>query len=143
MPQLHYPIRNFTVNSIPKCDRCKAQLTQLLNNEWICAVCGSLYDSICKNFIAAVDIVKYTEEIKHKADADQVKNPSHYCIAGYECSKVAEAIGLVENAYLFNIFKYIWRARHKGNEKQDLEKIIQYAKMRIAQLEKQNAIQES
>lgn len=110
-----------------------------------CCNCGRK----TKHYAGTLNMIGYCEKCKvytgidginysKTSPPDLVKNPSHYCVNGYECSIVAEAIGLVDNAYLFNIFKYIWRASRKGNEKQDLEKIIQYAKMRISQIESAN-----
>jgi hypothetical protein len=69
-----------------------------------------------------------------------VSHPKHY--GGeenpYEVVKVAEAWGLDEDAYLFNVIKYIGRnGKKEGNPPvQDLEKALWYLKRRITNLKK-------
>lgn len=61
-----------------------------------------------------------------------VNHPAHYGgDTTYETWKVAEAWGLDEDAYLFNVLKYISRAGKKGAKQEDLEKAEAYLKRRI------------
>ena len=68
---------------------------------------------------------------KHIVDKTElVEHPEHYGGESnpYEVVKVAEAWGLDEDAYLFNVIKYIGRNGKKdGNPPtQDLEKALWY-----------------
>lgn len=56
--------------------------------------------------------------------ADPVNHPAHYKVGGIETIDFIEAKKL--NYNLGNAVKYITRADHKGNRKQDLEKAIWY-----------------
>ena len=49
-----------------------------------------------------------------------VNNPDHYKVGGIETIDFIEAKGLSYN--LGNVVKYVTRAGHKGNRKEDLEK---------------------
>lgn len=60
---------------------------------------------------------------------DPVNHPSHYKVGGIETIDFIEAKGL--NYNLGNVVKYITRADHKGNRKQDLEKAMWYLKREI------------
>ena len=60
------------------------------------------------------------EELK----ADPVNHPAHYKVGGIETIDFIEAKRL--NYNMGNAVKYITRADHKGNRKQDLEKAIWY-----------------
>lgn len=68
-----------------------------------------------------------------------VNHPSHYGGKGnpYEVIKVCEAWGLDNDAYLFNVVKYIARAGKKGESKEleDLNKALFYLERRIKNLE--------
>ena len=71
---------------------------------------------------------------------EMVSHPKHY--GGeenpYEVVKVAEAWGLDEDAYLFNVLKYIGRNGKKDDNPpvQDLEKALWYLNRRINNLKK-------
>ena len=54
---------------------------------------------------------------------------SHYKVGGVETIDFIEAKGL--NYNLGNVVKYITRADHKGNRKQDLEKALWYLNREI------------
>ena len=56
--------------------------------------------------------------------ADPVNHPAHYKVGGIETIDFIEAKKLGYN--LGNVVKYITRADHKGNRKQDLEKALWY-----------------
>ena len=57
-------------------------------------------------------------------EADPVNHPPHYKTGGIETIDFIEAKKLGYN--LGNVVKYITRADHKGNRKQDLEKALWY-----------------
>jgi len=64
-----------------------------------------------------------------------VNHPSHYGgDVPHEVVKCLEAWGLENDALLWNAVKYIARAQHKGNAKQDLEKAAWYLARRISKL---------
>jgi hypothetical protein len=60
---------------------------------------------------------------------DPVNHPSHYKTGGVETIDFIEAKAL--NYNLGNVVKYITRADHKGNRKQDLEKAVWYLNREI------------
>ena len=64
--------------------------------------------------------------------ADPVNHPAHYKVGGMETIDFIEAKGL--SYHLGNAVKYISRADHKGDRKQDLEKAKWYIERAIAQL---------
>lgn len=68
---------------------------------------------------------------------EMVEHPAHYGGADdpYEVIKVCEAWGLDEDAYLFNVVKYVGRPG-KGNYLEDLKKARFYLNRRIAKMEK-------
>ena len=72
------------------------------------------------------------------ADNDLVNNPPHYTKGGIDFLDYAEAKGLTENAYLFNVVKYVTRAGKKlgVDPVQDLEKAEFYLKREIARRKK-------
>lgn len=61
--------------------------------------------------------------------ADPVNHPAHYKYGGIETIDFIEAKEL--NYNMGNAVKYITRADHKGNRKQDLEKAIWYLKREL------------
>jgi hypothetical protein len=63
---------------------------------------------------------------------DPVNHPSHYKVGGIETIDFIEAKKL--NYNLGNVVKYITRADHKGNRKQDLEKARWYLDREIKAL---------
>jgi hypothetical protein len=63
--------------------------------------------------------------------ADPVNHPAHYKVGGVETIDFIEAKEL--SYHLGNAVKYISRADHKGNRKQDLEKAKWYLERAIAQ----------
>lgn len=67
---------------------------------------------------------------------EAVDHPDHYGgDTTYEVFKVVEAWGLDEDAYLFNVIKYVARAKKKGKFLEDLKKARVYIDRRIKQLE--------
>lgn len=61
--------------------------------------------------------------------ADPVNHPAHYKVGGIETIDFIEAKKL--NYNMGNAVKYITRADHKGNRKQDLEKALWYIKREL------------
>lgn len=64
-------------------------------------------------------------------EPDAVNHPQHYLSSKAQCSgceKTIECIDVVKhmNFNLGNAIKYIWRAEHKGNRIQDLQKARWY-----------------
>lgn len=88
-------------------------------------------------------IVKDVTEMKQALDviekkSDLVNKPPHYTAGGMDFLDYAEAKGLTENAYLFNVVKYVSRAGKKVgvDPVQDLEKAEFYLKREIARRKK-------
>ena len=73
-------------------------------------------------------------ECRDHPPADLVNHPPHYTVGGIDFIDFAEAKGLTENAYLFNVVKYVVRAGKKVDVDpvQDLEKAEFYLKREIA-----------
>jgi hypothetical protein len=65
--------------------------------------------------------------------ADLVNHPAHYKVGGIETIDFIEAKGLNYNTG--NAVKYITRADHKGNRKQDLEKAVWYLNREISHMQ--------
>ena len=65
--------------------------------------------------------------------ADMVNSPSHYTFGTYEVIDVIEdwKLGFHEA----NCIKYIARAKHKGNELEDLKKAQWYLNRKISDME--------
>jgi Protein of unknwon function (DUF3310) len=63
---------------------------------------------------------------------DPVNHPAHYKVGGIETIDFIEAKKL--NYNMGNAVKYISRADHKGNKKQDLQKAIWYIDREIARI---------
>ena len=65
---------------------------------------------------------------------DLVNKPPHYTAGGIDFLDYAEAKGLTENAYLFNVVKYVSRAGKKvgSNPVEDLKKAQFYLNREIA-----------
>ena len=61
--------------------------------------------------------------------SEKVCNPLHYNshASGIECIDVAEHM----NFNMGNVIKYVWRADHKGNSTEDLEKALWYLQREI------------
>jgi hypothetical protein len=62
--------------------------------------------------------------------SDPVNHPAHYKVGGIETIDFIEAKQL--NYNMGNAVKYISRADHKGNKKQDLEKAVWYLNRELA-----------
>lgn len=73
---------------------------------------------------------------------DMINHPSHYGGESnvYEVIKVCEAWGLDQDAYLFNVVKYVARAGKKNinTEIEDLSKAVFYLDRRIKLLKEKN-----
>ncbi len=71
---------------------------------------------------------------------DMVNNPPHYTKhpSGVECITIARHWSY----NIGNVFKYIWRHKHKGTPIQDLEKAVFYLNDEIAKLRDEEANEE-
>lgn len=72
---------------------------------------------------------------------EHINHPDHYGGDGvYEVFKVADAWGFWDDAYLFNVLKYIARAGKKSAETEikDLEKALVYLSRKIQKLKESN-----
>ena len=67
---------------------------------------------------------------------DLVNHPDHYKVGGIETIDFIEAKRL--NYNMGNAVKYISRAEHKGNKRQDLEKAIWYINRELGKLNENN-----
>ena len=68
----------------------------------------------------------------------EIENPSHYgSKSGQDVIDVAEDFGIIDNAYKFNMLKYLLRGGKKpdNSELQDMKKIEVYNKRYIKKLE--------
>jgi hypothetical protein len=72
----------------------------------------------------AIDVAAHT-----LTAADPVNHPPHYKTGGIETIDFIEAKGL--NYRMGNVIKYITRADHKGNRKEDLQKALWYLQREI------------
>lgn len=81
--------------------------------------------------VSAVDTPMQIEMIEPVVDP--VNHPAHYKTGGIETIDFIEAKEL--NYNLGNVVKYITRADHKGNRKQDLEKAAWYLAREISKME--------
>ena len=64
-----------------------------------------------------------------EAVVNNVDHPSHYNEGKIECiDAMVETFGKtsVQDFCVLNAFKYIWRYKHKGKPKEDIEKAIWY-----------------
>lgn len=81
---------------------------------------------------------KYGSGVLKKAlgvSEDKVNHPKHYTFGKLEVIDVLEDWGLDKDFCLGNTIKYIARARHKGNELEDLKKAQWYLNRKIMKLE--------
>jgi hypothetical protein len=88
----------------------------------------------------ALPVVK--RESLARALEDVVNHPSHYISeSGLEVIDVCRAFGLIKDAYLFNVVKYILRNGRKnivpGQQLEDLKKAHKYLDWKIEELEKE------
>ncbi len=75
---------------------------------------------------------KLIDPASNKSVVDLVNHPPHYKVGGIETIDFIEAKKL--NYNIGNVVKYITRADHKGNRKQDLEKARWYLDREIKAL---------
>lgn len=84
---------------------------------------------------AVVATPEWAEKLEELKDIDEaVNHPSHYNAGKYEVIDVIEDWQLGFN--LGNTVKYLARAKHKGKEKEDLEKALWYLEREIEELER-------
>ncbi len=75
----------------------------------------------------------HEDEVKPKRDVDLVNHPPHYKAGNIEVIDFLEDQKL--GGHEWNVVKYVCRARHKGNELQDLKKAQWYLDRKIKALE--------
>lgn len=75
-----------------------------------------------------VEMFEPNERVEFKPDA--VNHPAHYKVGGIETIDFIEAKKL--NYNIGNVIKYLTRADHKGNRKQDLEKAKWYLERELS-----------
>ncbi len=87
-----------------------------------------------KKVIVRPDYLDKALTLLKNQQPDLVNHPPHYTAGGIDFIDFAEAKGLTENAYLFNVVKYVVRAGKKVDVDpvQDLEKAEFYLKREIA-----------
>jgi len=87
-----------------------------------------------KKVIVQPDYLDKALTLLKNQQPDLVNHPPHYTAGGIDFIDFAEAKGLTENAYLFNVVKYVVRAGKKADVDpvQDLEKAEFYLKREIA-----------
>ena len=71
---------------------------------------------------------------------EKVEHPEHYHPGEFECYKVAEAWQLTNDAYLFNVLKYLSRHNKKGSTLEDLKKAQWYLDRKIKRLELESEV---
>jgi len=82
--------------------------------------------------IESLKAVGIDEETSSKILNDPVNHPSHYTqVPGIECIEVTRHF----NYNRGNAIKYIWRAGHKGNEIEDLQKALWYINDEIKRIQ--------
>ena len=92
---------------------------------------GSVYVTRQKMKTTVTTAAKELFEVMQDPPADPVNHPPHYKTGGIETIDFIEAKGL--NYRLGNVVKYITRAEHKGNRKEDLQKALWYLQREIDQ----------
>lgn len=73
------------------------------------------------------------EELKKKQKEDMVNSPKHYTFGKYEVIDIIDDWQL--EFYEGQVIKYVARAKHKGNELQDLKKAQFYLNRLIKKME--------
>jgi hypothetical protein len=99
------------------------------------------HDAIYMADIIALKAAIYAVASLHNTESDHndsVNHPQHYCIGGIEVIKYIRA-KLSEDEYhgylKGSVIKYLSRAGHKGDEKEDLEKARWYLERMICEVE--------
>lgn len=74
---------------------------------------------------------------------DKINHPKHYNSSNASCPECKRQIQCIDvtrhmSFNLGNALKYIWRAEHKGNKKEDLQKAIWYLQDEINNIDIEN-----
>ena len=96
----------------------------------IAYLCKQSMVKLPKQKLALISGVPTRIEIEEPSDP--VHHPAHYKVGGIETIDFIDAKQL--DYYLANVVKYVSRADHKGNRKQDLEKAKWYLDRAISKL---------
>lgn len=78
--------------------------------------------------------------MSNKSESHGVSNPSHYNQGIIECiDAIAAALSPEELSGFIkgNVIKYLWRANHKGNSIQDVEKAAWYLEWWLSQIKQE------
>lgn len=95
-------------------------------------------DKLVGKDVGGLTLTKPSKDTYRWVRTDLVNNPPHYTTGGIDFLDFAEAKGLTENAYLFNVVKYVTRAGKKAGADpiEDLKKAEFYLKREIATRER-------
>ncbi len=109
-----------------KCVNCNSEgVFALFKGSWFCKKCYyKLNGEILK------ENKMNDNEIKQKDKPDMVNNPPHYNFGRYEVIDVLMD-WFPDEPLLWQVGKYISRAKHKGKTLEDLKKAEYYLKKRI------------
>ncbi len=97
---------------------------------FVCTTCGHTADTYARHNMHHCE--ERSQFDKAVELGDMVNRPLHYTQGKIEPIDVIEDWNL--GPHEANVIKYIARAKHKGHEKQDLEKAAWWLARRIAQL---------
>lgn len=101
------------------------ELNKMIDN----TKCTDCKHSLVPNDVTCQCCNNHSEyEYRFNKQDDEVNHPSHYTSGSIECIDAMEAMLTDEEIrgyYKANVFKYLWRERHKGGT-QSLEKALWY-----------------
>lgn len=128
VPTVEYAKQKAKISETPK--KKAAPLPKLKTKD------GYLYTWVNTNGLSEEVKAKLAERLNpetitmEEPASDPVNHPAHYKTGGIETIDFIEAKAL--NYNMGNAVKYISRAEHKGNKKQDLEKAVWYLNRELA-----------
>lgn len=73
-----------------------------------------------------------------RGDQEVIEKPDHYTHGEREAIDYMRDIGVLEQYCVGNIFKYLYRYKHKNNPTEDLLKARQYIDILVKELESKN-----
>jgi hypothetical protein len=125
-----------------KCDKCGKEI-----NESCAGFCSDCYDiqtmsclscgKVCDALYAGGYCDKCADSMYNMSETDNnINNPQHYTFGKYEVVDVL-LDWFHDDPLLYNVGKYIARAKHKGKFIADLKKAIWYLNKRL-ELEENN-----
>ena len=150
---------SLSVGSCAKCGHYEV-LRVLRRNEGICARCNAPRKDAIEamndpaewgNYLKArgrddsegvAEILRKHCDPEIRVKPDPVHKPAHYRRNGIDLWDTLEAWQLHKDAYLYQAAQYIFRARHKGDHREDLEKAKVYIDRALVVLERERRITE-